>query len=112
MSAAATIALSALAMTAIVGLHFLPLARVMQWRGHRIVGIGMLAVALAGMVMLLFGASVAPDQYWVYLGAAAMALMFQFASIPLMDERSAERRPAYREHMQKVSALVPWPPKR
>lgn len=46
--------------TAIVGLHFLPLARVMQWRGHRIVGIGMLAVALAGVVMLLLGASVAP----------------------------------------------------
>lgn len=62
--------------------------------------------------LMLFGASVAPDQYWVYLGAAAMALMFQFASIPLMDERSAERRPAYREHMKKVSALVPWPPKK
>ena len=63
--------------------------------------------------LMLFGLSVAPDQwYWVCLGAAAMTLMFQFASIPLMDERSAERRPAYREHMKKVSALFPWPPKR
>lgn len=62
--------------------------------------------------LMLFGVSVAADQWWVYTGAAAMALMFQFASIPLMDERSAERRPAYREHMKKVSALVPWPPKK
>jgi len=32
--------------------------------------------------------------------------MFLFASIPLMDTRSVERRPAYREHMRKVSALL------
>jgi steroid 5-alpha reductase family enzyme len=29
-----------------------------------------------------------------------------------MDERSCARRPAYREHMRRVSALVPLPPRR
>jgi hypothetical protein len=38
--------------------------------------------------------------------------MFVFASIPLMDQRSVERRPAYAEHMKRVSAIIPLPPKR
>jgi steroid 5-alpha reductase family enzyme len=63
--------------------------------------------------LMLFGLAAAPDQWWwVCIGAIAMTLMFQFASIPLMDERSVERRPAYREHMRKVSALLPLPPRR
>jgi hypothetical protein len=40
-----------------------------------------------------------------------MTAMFKFASIPLMDTRSVERRPAYAEHMKKVSALLPLPPR-
>ena len=63
--------------------------------------------------MKLFGLAAAP-QYWAWLipGALAMTAMFVFASIPLMDKRSVERRPAYAEHMRKVSALVPLPPRR
>ncbi|GAC1590725.1 MAG: DUF1295 domain-containing protein [Sphingomicrobium sp.] len=63
--------------------------------------------------LMLFGLAAAPDQWWwIVPGAVTMTAMFQFASIPFMDNRSVERRPAYREHMRKVSALVPWPPKR
>ncbi len=62
--------------------------------------------------LMLFGLAAAPSQWWwIVPGAVAMTLMFVFASIPLMDERSLERRPAYREHMRKVSALVPLPPR-
>ena len=62
--------------------------------------------------LMLFGLAAAPDQWWwVVLGAAAMTLMFKYASVPLMDDRSVERRPAYAEHMRKVSALLPLPPR-
>ena len=63
--------------------------------------------------LMLFGLAAAPDQWWwIVPGALAMTAMFVFASIPLMDERSCERRPAYREHMKRVSQLVPLPPKK
>lgn len=63
--------------------------------------------------LMLFGLAAAPQQWaWIVPGALAMTGMFVFASIPFMDQRSIERRPAYREHMRQVSALVPLPPRR
>lgn len=63
--------------------------------------------------LMLFGLAAAPDQWWwIVPGALAMTAMFQFASIPFMDQRSVERRPAYRDYMARVSALVPLPPRR
>lgn len=63
--------------------------------------------------LMLFGLAAAPEQWaWILPGALTMTAMFLFASIPFMDQRSAARRPAYAEHMRRVSALVPWPPKR
>jgi steroid 5-alpha reductase family enzyme len=63
--------------------------------------------------LMLFGLAAAPAQWgWIVPGALGMTAMFLFASIPLMDERSCARRPAYREHMRRVSALVPLPPRR
>ena len=35
-----------------------------------------------------------------------------WVSVPFMDQRSVERRPAYAAHMKKVSALLPLPPRR
>ncbi|MDP3858150.1 MAG: DUF1295 domain-containing protein [Stagnimonas sp.] len=62
--------------------------------------------------LMLFGLAAAPDQWWwIVPGALGMTWMFVFVSVPFMDERSCERRPAYREHMAKVSALVPLPPR-
>lgn len=59
--------------------------------------------------LMLFGLAAYPAGWWWILpGAMAMTGMFFFASIPLMDKRNVERRPGYKEHMQKVSAIIPW----
>ena len=42
----------------------------------------------------------------------AITLLFVFVSIPMMEKRTVAKRPAYKEHQRKVSALVPWWPKR
>jgi steroid 5-alpha reductase family enzyme len=60
--------------------------------------------------LALFGLAASPH-WWSVAGAVAMTTMFVFVSIPLLDERSAARRPGYREHMKRVSALVPMPPR-
>lgn len=63
--------------------------------------------------LALFGIAAAPaDWWWLILGALAMLAMFLGASIPMMEERSLQRRPAYRDVVQRVSRFVPWPPKR
>lgn len=36
-----------------------------------------------------------------------MTLMFLFYSIPALDRRSLERRPGYREYMERTPALIP-----
>ena len=60
----------------------------------------------------LFGIAAAPgDAWWLVLGAVAILAMFLGASIPLMETRSLERRPAYRDVVDRVSRFVPWPPK-
>ena len=63
--------------------------------------------------LMLFGLAAAPSQWWwIVPGALSMTAMFVFASIPLMDTRSVERRPGYAEHMKRVPALFPRPPRR
>ncbi|TPG25561.1 DUF1295 domain-containing protein [Mycobacterium hodleri] len=61
----------------------------------------------------LFGISAAPaDAWWLLIGAAAILAMFLGASIPMMETRSLERRPAYQDVVDRVSRFVPRPPKR
>jgi steroid 5-alpha reductase family enzyme len=62
--------------------------------------------------LFLFGLAAEPGALWSGAGALAITLMFVFASIPMLDKRSVARRPEYAEHMKRVSALVPWWPKR
>ncbi len=62
--------------------------------------------------LFLFALAADPSWWWTGIGAAAMTLMFHFASIPMLDARSLERRPEYAEHMKRVNALVPWWPRR
>ncbi|MDI6098871.1 DUF1295 domain-containing protein [Actinoplanes sp. NEAU-A12] len=59
--------------------------------------------------MWLFGVAAAPDWWWTVLGPVVMVLLFVFVSVPMMDQRSLARRPAYAEHMRRVPALLPWP---
>jgi steroid 5-alpha reductase family enzyme len=57
--------------------------------------------------LFLFGVAADPSYWWTVIGPLAMTAMFHFASIPMLDQRSLERRPGYAEHMQKVNALIP-----
>ena len=59
--------------------------------------------------MWLFGLAAAPGWWWTVAGPVAMVLLFTLVSVPIMDRRSIERRPAYAEHMRRVPALLPSP---
>ena len=63
--------------------------------------------------LFLFGLAAYPQGwYWLCIGSVLMTLMFVFASIPMMEQRSLERRPEYARVMSSVSMLVPRPRKR
>jgi steroid 5-alpha reductase family enzyme len=62
--------------------------------------------------LALFGTAAAPAQLWAWLGVVLMLAMLQGASIPLMEERSLERRPAYADVVARVPRFVPRPPRR
>ena len=47
------------------------------------------------------------DNFWLVICPLSMLAMFIFASIPMMDNRSIERRPDYEEYMKKTPALIP-----
>lgn len=65
------------------------------------------------VALLMFGLSGAVGAWWwMVLGVIAMLGMFLFASIPMMEQRSLERRPEYAEVIQRVSKFWPRPPKR
>jgi steroid 5-alpha reductase family enzyme len=48
--------------------------------------------------------------WWTAVGAVAITVMFQLVSLPMIDRRMIERRPAYAEHMKRTSALLPRRP--
>ncbi|MGN6160103.1 MAG: DUF1295 domain-containing protein [Marmoricola sp.] len=65
------------------------------------------------VALALFGIAGAPrDWWWLILGAVAMIAMFEGASIPMMEQRSLERRPSYQAIIDRVPRLVPRPPRR
>ena len=64
--------------------------------------------------MMFFGISVGlhtsyPNVVLVFVGSVIMAIFFRFSSW-LMDIRSLERRPNYKQVMEEVSAMIPWFP--
>ena len=64
--------------------------------------------------LFLFGLAAASgaSAWWTGIGAVSITAMFAFFSVPALDRRSSERRPAYAEHMKRISAVLPWPAKR
>jgi steroid 5-alpha reductase family enzyme len=62
--------------------------------------------------LLLCGLAADPGSLWSGIGALSITAMFLLVSIPMLDRRSAARRPAYTDHMKRVSRLVPWRPRR
>ena len=65
------------------------------------------------VALALFGVAASPgDAWWMFAGAVAMLAMFLGASIPMMEERSLERRPGYQAVIDRVPRFVPRPPRR
>jgi steroid 5-alpha reductase family enzyme len=63
--------------------------------------------------LFLFGLAAAPGSFWwMWPGVAAITAMFVFVSIPLMEKRSLERRAHYQATIDRVSMLLPLPPKK
>jgi steroid 5-alpha reductase family enzyme len=61
----------------------------------------------------LFGVAASPsDAWWLFAGAAGVLAMFLGASIPMMEARSLERRPAYGDVVDRVPRFLPRPPRR
>jgi steroid 5-alpha reductase family enzyme len=58
----------------------------------------------------MFGVA-AGAPWWTGVGALAMVVLFAGASIPMAEKRSLRRRPHYADHQQRVSMLIPWPPR-
>jgi steroid 5-alpha reductase family enzyme len=61
--------------------------------------------------LCLFGFAADRAAYWLVAGPAALTAMFLFVSIPMMEKRMLEKRPAYRAHQQRTSVLLPLPPR-
>lgn len=62
--------------------------------------------------LALFGVAASPaDAWWLFIGAAVILALFLGASIPMMEQRSLERRPEYQQVIDRVSRFVPWPPR-
>jgi steroid 5-alpha reductase family enzyme len=55
----------------------------------------------------LFALAADPSWWWTGVGALSITLMFRFASLPWMERRMLERRPAYADWVER-SSLV-WP---
>ncbi len=63
--------------------------------------------------LALFGVAVSPgDAWWLCLGAVGMLGMFLGSSIPMMEQRSLQRRPEYQDVIARVSRFVPRPPRK
>jgi steroid 5-alpha reductase family enzyme len=60
-----------------------------------------------------FGLAAAPGAWaWALIGTVLMLAMFLGASIPMMEKRSLERRPAYQDVVNRVSLFIPRPPRK
>jgi steroid 5-alpha reductase family enzyme len=65
------------------------------------------------LALALFGIAAAPsDWWWLIIGAVLILAMFLGASIPMMEERSVERRPQYQDVIDRVPRFVPRPPRK
>ena len=59
--------------------------------------------------LYLFALAADPHWWWTIAGPVVMVLLFQTASIPMMESRSLERRPDYADYQRRVPKLLPLP---
>lgn len=63
--------------------------------------------------LAIFGIAASPsDWWWLVLGAVGIFVMFEAASIPMMERRSLDRRPEYQAVIDRVPRFVPRPPRK
>lgn len=63
--------------------------------------------------LAVFGLATSPgDWWWLILGAVGIFGLFEGASIPMMEQRSLERRPSYQDVIDRVPRFVPRPPRK
>jgi steroid 5-alpha reductase family enzyme len=62
--------------------------------------------------LYLFALAADPRCSWAGIGPLAITLMFHAISLPMMEARMSARRPEFRDRIRRVSAFVPWFPKR
>lgn len=62
----------------------------------------------------LFGFSLAAGaaSWWTAIGAVVITAMFHWVSLPMIETRMRERRPAYAAYAERTSRLLPRPPAR
>jgi steroid 5-alpha reductase family enzyme len=60
----------------------------------------------------LFGLAGDPSWWWTVVGPVVMVVLFEAASIPMMENRSLERRPEYATYQARVARLLPLRPPR
>jgi steroid 5-alpha reductase family enzyme len=60
--------------------------------------------------LLAFSLAAGFVSWWTAVGAIGITVMFCLVSIPMIDRRMIERRPAYAEHAKQTSALLPRRP--
>ena len=60
----------------------------------------------------LFGLAADPGWWWTIVGPLAITLMFRFASLPMIEERMAARRPGWGAYAARVGLVLPRPPRR
>jgi steroid 5-alpha reductase family enzyme len=59
----------------------------------------------------LFGVAAAPALWWTVAGPLAITLMFRFVSLPMIETRMRERRPAFAEWAGRSSLVLLRPPR-
>jgi steroid 5-alpha reductase family enzyme len=57
--------------------------------------------------LCLFGLAADPSWWWTVVGPVVMVLLFETASIPMMEDRSLQRRPEYADYQRRVPRLLP-----
>lgn len=63
--------------------------------------------------MFFFGLAADPSRIGILIiGPLAITIMFFFVSVPLMEKRQLEKRPAFAEQIATTSMIIPWFPKR
>ena len=60
----------------------------------------------------LFGVAANPSWWWTIAGPLSITLMFRFVSLPMVETRMLERRPAYAAYTDRTPLVILRPPRR